>query len=90
MHMLVAAVVITAIALDSVVVSTIDVIAAVDTVAAKVEESGSIVVTPISSELLSTLEGRQGLLKQHQERWTRPTRKIASWQIKWLEAVRKN
>lgn len=71
-HMLAAAVVVAATALDSVVVSRIDVIAAVvvvasagsvDTVAAKVEESDSIVVTPISpvvSELLSTLEGRQG------------------------------
>jgi len=70
LHMLAAAVVVAATALDSVVVSTIDVIAAVvappglvDIVAAKVEESDSIVVTPISpvvSELFSTLEGRQG------------------------------
>lgn len=67
-HMLAAAVVVAATALDSVVVSRIDVIAAVvvvasagsvDRVAAKVDESNSIVVTPMSP-VVSTLEGRQG------------------------------
>ncbi|KAF4501934.1 N amino acid transport system [Fusarium agapanthi] len=67
MQILAAAVVVAATALDAVVVSTIDVIAAVvaspgsvDTVAAKVEESDSIVVTPISPVVSELLEGRQG------------------------------